>query len=192
MGNAQVKFGAKAGLNISNFTGDTENSKSKEGLYIGGYVRIPIASKFSIQPELLFSMQGAKEKTAYPYYEPIRDDYFWGTAEADYKFNYINIPLMFQYEVIDRLRLEAGPQVGLNVGSKFKLKFKEGYRSYFIKADADELKMINFSLNVGGNYELQNGLNFSARYSCGLSNISEDSNSDVKNPVFSFGVGYTF
>jgi len=76
--NAQeTKFGVKAGLNFSNFTGDVENNSMKVGFHVGGLVNIKVSDKFSVQPELLYSGQGAK---------------FDGgvTVSADY----LNIPVM--------------------------------------------------------------------------------------------------
>ena len=59
--NAQdVKFGAKAGLNLSNFTGDVENTSTKVGFQVGGFAEIKISEKFAVQPELLYSLQGTK------------------------------------------------------------------------------------------------------------------------------------
>src|SRR5690606_40294848 len=60
-GNAQeIKFGAKAGLNIANQTGDVEDSKSLIGFHLGAFAEIKLAEQFAFQPELLYSIQGAK------------------------------------------------------------------------------------------------------------------------------------
>ena len=76
--NAQdVKFGLKAGLNLANIAGDDlQNAllitggalggsfeitkKVKPGILVGGYVSIGINDRFSLQPELLYSAQGAR------------------------------------------------------------------------------------------------------------------------------------
>ena len=61
--NAQeVKFGAKAGVNFATITGDeTSGVDSRTAFHIGGVAEIVISEKFSFQPELLYSGQGAKE-----------------------------------------------------------------------------------------------------------------------------------
>lgn len=187
----KVKFGAKAGLNVSTLTGDLGDTSSKAGFYGGVYTRIPISSsKFSFQPEILFSMQGAKEKDSYTMF--IEHE----TIKANYKFNYINIPLMLQYEIIPGLRGEFGPQFGFIVTKKYDIDNYYYYNNILkeelhISGTAKNLKTFDFGLNVGANYELKNGVNFSARYNFGLTNLIDDSDYSVKNSVFSIGVGYT-
>ena len=57
------------------------------------------------------------------------------------------------------------------------------------------MNSIVFGLDFGLGYKLENGLNFSARYNLGLSNIREITNDydfSLKNDVISLGVGYFF
>ena len=85
--NAQATFGVKAGANFSSIkstAGDeSESTDMKVGLNIGGLANIPISDMFSFQPELVFSMEGGKDEE----------------DGEDYKLNlnYINIPLLLQY-----------------------------------------------------------------------------------------------
>ncbi len=59
--------------------------------------------------------------------------------------------------------------------------------------DIEDTNVIDFGLNFGLGYKLDSGLNFSARYNLGLSNIDDsDSNVETKNSVFQFSVGYFF
>jgi hypothetical protein len=61
---AQVKFGLKAGVNVANFTGGDFKNFEKSPLtafHAGGVVRWQFA-KIVLQPEVLFSSQGAKLK----------------------------------------------------------------------------------------------------------------------------------
>src|SRR5690606_6511134 len=114
--NAQeIKFGAKAGLNISNQTGDIENTKSLIGFHIGGFAEIKFTEKFAFQPELLYSLQGAK-------YDFSEEDF---TEESTLKLNYLNIPLMFKYYATESLFVEAGPQIGLLLSAKEDYKYEE-------------------------------------------------------------------
>lgn len=102
---------------------------------------------------------------------------------------------MFQYEIIDGLRAELGPQIGFNISKKYKYEYSSnvpGYEEGSGSTDA-EVKSVDFGLNIGAGYELSNGLNFSARYNFGLSNINDEGgNLKIKNSVFSVGLGYTF
>ena len=97
--NAQaVKFGAKAGLNISNYTGDIEGNSSKTGLALGVFAEIKVSDKFSVQPEVLYSVLGAKSDL------------------AKINASYLNIPVMAKYYVAEGFNLQAGPQFGFVAG----------------------------------------------------------------------------
>ena len=176
--NAQeVKFGVKGGLNIATLGGDAEDAKSLVGFHVGGFAEIKLSDKFAIQPELLYSTQGAK---------------FEGTdGDADYddKLDYLNIPVMAKYYVAEGFSLEAGPQIG------FLLSAKEDGEDV-----KDFYKSIDFGVNFGAGYDFTENLSAGVRYNLGLSNIydfpeeAEDFFGDVKgnNSVFSISVGYKF
>ncbi|MEZ5035340.1 MAG: porin family protein [Chitinophagaceae bacterium] len=173
--NAQTRFGVKAGGNFYTLGGDNvegENINSKFGLNVGGLVNIPVAKKFKVQPEVVFSIQGTKE-----------DD--GGTTNLN--FNYLNIPIMAQVYVTDGFYVEAGPQVGILLKADIK---EEGSSSYSVK---DELKGADFALGFGAGYTLPGGFGFNARYNLGLSNILKDTGEgELKNRGFQLGVSFLF
>src|SRR5690554_2937826 len=87
----EVKFGPKAGVNFANISGQ-DNAEMKTGFHVGAVAEIKFNEKFSIQPEVLYSAQGAK-------YE-----YFVGNnklADATQSLDYINIPIMAKYYIVD-------------------------------------------------------------------------------------------
>ena len=171
----EMSFGAKAGLNIANLGADAETDGSLVGFHVGGVAEFPISENFSIQPELLYSMQGAKV---------VFVDEF-DVMEADLKLSYINVPIMAKYYVMEGLSLEVGPQIGFLMSAKVDDEdVKDGYKS------------IDFGLNGGVGYKTEMGLFFQARYNAGLAAINEEFEGDggakVTNNVVSFSVGYTF
>jgi opacity protein-like surface antigen len=170
--NAQeTKFGVKAGVNFANLTGDIEETSSKVGFQVGGFAEFKLSEKFAIQPELLFSTQGAKQDI--------------GQSE-DLKLNlsYLNVPVMAKYYVAEKFSLEAGPQIGFLVGAKYKFDGEE--------EDAkDDVKSIDFGVNFGAGYDFTENLSAGIRYNLGLANIAEG-DGDTKNSVFSLAVGYKF
>jgi hypothetical protein len=171
---AQVQFGAKAGANLANVVGDdAEEAKSKIGFNVGAFVEIPAGEKFSVKPELVYSLQGAK---------------FEETGEDDVKFNlsYINIPVLAKYNIAEGFFAETGPQIGFLVSAKAKQGDADGVD---IK---DTFKGTDFSWALGLGYELPEGFGFNARYNLGLSKLPEDGDGKVKNGVFQVGVFYKF
>jgi hypothetical protein len=56
-----VHFGAKGGLNISSLHSQNFTMESKVGFNAGVFAHIHASVKWAVQPELMFSTEGAKE-----------------------------------------------------------------------------------------------------------------------------------
>ena len=196
-----VNFGVKAGVNLSSINGDyTDNNKAMVGFHVGALAEIGITEKFFFQPELLFSTQGAKIEESEDF-----DDFGIGFGYGrKVKLNYINVPLMGKFYVTKGLNVELGPQVGFLMSAKQKVSGSLGLVEFETEDDEDvkdRYKSIDFGVNFGAGYKLNNGLFFNARYNLGLANITdEDFENDVidlegvntKNGVFQFSVGFIF
>ncbi|MFD2552310.1 porin family protein [Bizionia sediminis] len=200
-------FGAKAGANFSTVTGDVDDTTMRVGLHVGAVAEYMLNDKMALQAELLYSMQGTKNE----YQETELVDSFLETYkdEATVKLDYINIPVMFKYYVTEGLSVEAGPQVGFLISAKLDLESTYTYNdegtivtesSKLSDFDVkDTFKTLDFGLNFGLGYKLDNGLNFGARYNLGLANTSDNSDNfpgdpdlDTKNSVIQVSVGFMF
>ena len=167
--NAQT-FGLKAGMNVSSVS--ESNTKSKVGFYGGVLMNAPIATNFSIQPEVLYNGKGAK------------------SDDGDFSLNldYISIPVMFQYNVVPQFYLEAGPEFSFLISANAKgggssLDVKEFYNGF------------DMGVGLGAGYYFTPKVGLTARYVAGLTDIAKDrpSGSDsVKNNVFQVGLAYKF
>lgn len=190
--NAQeVKFGVKGGLNVSNWTGDTEgvDLKSKVGFNAGAFVEIKFSEMFSLQPEILFSSQGTKVDNFETNIDGV--DY---TGDVKFNLSYINIPIMFKYYVDEKFNVEVGPQIGFLASAKTATKL-EGYSQTVNQDVKDSFESVDFGLNFGLGYDFTDRCFAGARYNLGLSNIAETEAGDdskVNNSVFSLSVGYKF
>ena len=59
--NAQFQFGAKGGFNFSTLSGsDIQDAKTLVNFNVGVFARLPLIDRLSLQPELVYSVQGAK------------------------------------------------------------------------------------------------------------------------------------
>lgn len=178
----QVKFGPKAGVNFSNISG-LDNAEMKTGFHVGAVAEIKFNEKFSIQPEVVYSAQGTKFTS--------------NNSEVKWNNDYINIPIMAKYYIVDGFSVEAGPQVGILAKAE-----QEGtYMGYTGTNDVkDNYKSVDFGVNFGLAYDLPQGFFVNARYNLGLSKIGEDVTvgnvtykaDDNKNSVIQVGVGYKF
>ncbi|QNA43336.1 porin family protein [Lacibacter sediminis] len=170
-----VNIGIKAGLNLYNikYNNDVEYDM-KPGLHAGLLGHIHITKNFAVQPELLFSSQGAKYKT--------------GGETTKLNLNYLNVPILLQYMFDNGFRIEAGPQVGFLLTAKVD----DGTTKTDVKSD---LKPLDVGLGLGIGYiHVPSGFGVDARYNLGLSNINDEDNSSVKanNRGFQVGVFYQF
>ena len=184
--NAQdVKYGAKAGLNISSITGDgTEDVSSKIGFQVGGFAEIKISDKFAIQPELLYSAQGAKAKLSE---EGV-------SIKATQKLAYLNIPVIAKYYVAKGFSLEAGPQLGFLLSAEQEsTESIDGVTTTESDDNKEGFNSTDFGFNLGAGYDVTENINLGVRYSIGLSNIVKDSE-DFKqnNSNIAIAVGYKF
>lgn len=169
-----VQLGLKAGLNVSNLSNSNGSDMgSKLGPHAGLLAHIHMAPSFAIQPEIMYSEQGAK--------------YTISNGEHELKLQYINIPLQFQYMFNNGFRLQTGPQVGFLAGVKDKVGDAE--TGIFTSED---FKTVDFSWSAGVGYLSYSGLGVDARYNFGLSNINDGGSNILKNKVFQVGLFYMF
>lgn len=176
---AQIKYGLKAGANFYQLSGKDaedagleESRKMKIGIAGGAFVNIPINETFSVQPELLYSMEGNLQKE--------------GDVKVDIALNYVNIPILLQYNA-SGFYAELGPQIGFLTSAKLKVTDEDD------EDIKDSFKGVNFSAAIGLGYKLESGFGFGARYNLGLASIF-DTEEDVKisSSGFHIGVFYTF
>lgn len=175
------RFGIKAGGNLSSFTGG--DSKSKIGFYAGAFVNVPISDVFSLQPEIVYSQQGAK----------VKGDYEMATytiKNMQQNFSYINVPVMLQYNATPEFYLEAGPEFGLLVNAQAKGDINgQTYKGN----NKDAMKTFNFGVGIGLGYKFTPNLGVNARYIAGITKIlKNDFGDSSKNTNFQLGVNYYF
>ncbi|MCT4171393.1 PorT family protein [Elizabethkingia anophelis] len=174
---AGPRFGIKAGGNLSDLT-NLDREKSKIGFYAGVFMNAPISSEFSIQPEVVYSQQGAKFKD------------FGNVTDLKKNLGYINVPVMVQYNATPDFYLEAGPEFGFLVDAQDKGKVNGvSYKS----SGTDGYNTFNFGMGLGAGYRFTSNISINARYTAGFTNIVKNNGGDsVKNNNFQLGLGYTF
>lgn len=199
--NAQefVKFGAKAGVNFASLGGDEMEDfedfgslEGRTGFHLGLVAEIPLGERFSFQPEVLYSSQGAKMEGSETF-EGMTFSY-----SAKINLDYINVPLLAKYYVTPNLNIHAGPQIGFLVKSEAESELSFGGDSESDTEDLEDItKGMDFALAAGLGYKLEMGLFFDARYNLGLSNVWDNEGQDIddfsqKNNVFQVSVGFMF
>lgn len=168
-----TNIGIKGGLNAFTIKSDNDNdAETKLGYHIGLIGHIHISDQFALQPELVYSVQGARYTVA--------------GEDANLHLNYFNVPLIFQYMFDNGFRLQAGPQLGFLASAKAEVDGND--------TDVkDSFEKMDVGLGLGASYvnPVSNfGVDF--RYNVGLTNINENSNDEAFNRGFQLGVFYLF
>lgn len=172
----QTRFGVKGGLNLTSFSGGNYyDAKSLVGFQVGAFAEIKIIERLAIQPEVLFSTQGAKLDAG-------------AFGDFDTKLNYINVPVLAKFFITKQFTVEAGPQLGFLVSAK-----REG------RDAKDFYKSVDTGFNFGAGYNFTDNVSVNLRYTVGLSNIGDYETEDFdeyfdspKNSVLALTLGYKF
>lgn len=175
---AQIQFGVKAGANFSTLTGsDVSGASTKVGFQGGVLVAVPVAAGFCVQPEVNYSMQGAKGSSS--------------GESFTLSQNYLNVPVLFKYKHESGLFAETGPQIGFLMSAKVSA----GGSNADVKSD---YKSTDFGWAFGVGYLVKSvNAGIDARYNLGLTNLEANSgntgsNGSVKSSVIQVGIFYMF
>ncbi len=200
---AQVSFGVRAGVNLSNINGkdaadDKLSNKLLPGFNAGVNVEIPIADQFYLQPGLLFTTKGTK----------------WEDTDVKSNIGYVELPinLIFKPELgAGKMLLGFGPYVAYGVTGKVsddndseKIKFesKSSAVDYATSgAVVGMVKPFDAGANVLVGYEFSNKLSAQLNAGLGLVNMQPKlsgvgadtfKNVNAKNTTFGISIGYRF
>ncbi|MEN3324621.1 porin family protein [Mariniflexile soesokkakense] len=200
----EVKWGIKAGANMSTLKTDLDGENFLLGCHIGGLAEFELSEKFSLLPELLYSLEGGKIKGSFHFEDE------GTTFSIDYKedimLSYLQLPIMLRYEVVKNLSLEVGPQIGYLLSAKSDYYVKTQFDDEIMTDSGsekikDQIKSLDLGLNFGLGYEFNNKMLIQSRYHLGLSDINDSETSmnedstnrgSIKNNSFQVSVGYKF
>ena len=174
--NAQVKFGARAGLNLANLASKSNDVKVETNIrpsfYVGGLAEFAFNDVVLMDAGLTYSNQGAKAKEG---------------DRADIQ-HALNLPVWFKYDFAG-FRPKAGLYAGYILSQQTKAEGKTE------TVDKDLYNHFDYGIGLGAEYNLpNNGLFFEASYNWGLANLQKngDSKNYANNRVIQVGVGYKF
>ena len=177
---AQVQFGAKVGVDATNFWGKDINHGMQFNYQAGLVMEYKFTPSFAIAPEVVFAAQGGKFDAV---------DFHFGdmvfNKDLTYHTNYINVPVMLKFYTSPKFSIDLGPQVGFNVYSKYAL---EDFDAVDIK---DGTKGVDFGVGLGGTYNLTDNAFVQARYTMGMTKVF-DNDADVKNGNVQLAFGMKF
>lgn len=173
-----VMFGAKGGVNFSNFAGDgfasfEEDSNARTAFHLGLVAEVPLSERFSLQPEVLYSAQG---------FDIVQID---DNQDVEFRLDYITVPVLAKFYVTDGLSLVAGPQFGFLAESEIKSESSER------ELDSENFNNFDMAVGLGAEYKF-NKFFLYGRYNAGLTDVYENENVEAKNSVIQAGIGFMF
>jgi len=187
-GKPDVKFGIRAGMNLSNISksGDYNDltTGSKTGFNAGVFAEIPLVTVLSIQPEVQFSQKGFKSNGTFL------------TNPYEYKqtINFIEVPLLVKIKPTRNFGILVGPQFSFLSSTKTQFTTANTEYENIVKEDNDNLRK-NILGGVFGVEASANRFLVGLRYSMDFQKNNGDGSStslQYKNQVASLYVGLTF
>ncbi|MCS4239325.1 hypothetical protein M2306_002987 [Myroides gitamensis] len=178
-------LGVRGGISLSTLT--SIESDYKTDFYIGVQLPIHLSRFYSLQPELNYTRQGAKNANFYG-----GETFSWsnshtknaGTTTVDLSYIDVNVINKFRFK---KFNLHIGPGLAfLLEGSKY--------------TDTN----VDLTLNLGAGYKVTERLEIEARWRTGLLSIVDDygywnqnnyykrQGDDVLNSTFQIGATFTF
>lgn len=184
-----AKFGIKGGLNLTSLYVDNVSSEHmKAGFNVGIFSKLPVTRGFSIQPELLYSVKGAKDT-----YNNLLE----GTGEYRFNLGYVELPLLAVVNLAKNFNLHAGGYAAYLVSANVKDVNNDGTVNGATDLNADNFQRWDFGLVGGLGFDVEN-FTLGARYNYGLTNIgksgslSGDLTKNSKNAGLSVYIGFGF
>ena len=175
---SQISWNAKVGMNMSNFTGDSDTDM-RVGFNVGVGMEYQFTDMWSIQPSLMFTQKGAKQD------------------EVKMNPMYLEIPVLAaaRFAIADNQNIvvKAGPYFAFGIAGKEKYEAGGESEKIDIFGDGDDqagMKRFDAGIGVGVAYEI-NKFFIDLTGEFGLTKIY-DGDGAPKNINFSIGVGYKF
>jgi hypothetical protein len=170
---AQVfELGIKGGADVQKISGFSFKEKFAYGYHLGAFAEIKLSKTFSIQPEFYYSAATMNKGNSF-------DTLYTSIDPKKIKFGYMNIPILINIKLSDKVKLQVGPRYGILSSTNLSMK-------------ADAKKAFK-----SGDFSLVSGLQFNfskirvyARYQIGLTNMNQISDKENwKSQSIHIGIG---
>jgi len=164
----ELSWGLKGGINLATLSSDETPSPDlnyRIGLVAGGFFTWPLGARFDIQPEALFSQQGASASAL--------------GVDAKIKIDYLVVPILMRYKTAtsgNSVVFFAGPSLGVKLNAEATAE--SGGQT--IKEDIDnDIETLDVGVVFGGGLEFGR-CTIDGRFTWGFSNINADVNEPAK------------
>ncbi|WP_449536176.1 porin family protein [Flavobacterium agrisoli] len=162
---SEPEFGVKGGVNLSNlYQSDADDENVLVGFNAGLYAKLPISDNIAFQPELLYTTKGSEVE----YNNAI------ASGKAKIRLDYIELPLLFKFNITENFNIQAGGYASYLVNSKVKNDVDGGTSFDFEdNIDTDDLERFDAGLAAGIGVDF-NPISVGLRYNYGLTTIGKE------------------
>lgn len=151
--NAQEsRYGIRIGANLSSISSDDitgDLDKNRIGVVVGFFADYALTQKLRLQPELQYSGQGNKDK--------------------DLRVNYLQVPIIFKYNITDLINVQLGPQAGIKIW-----EWEDNQANIADFSTFDFAGVAGIGVNITDNFFVD------LRYAFGLSNVFDKDGSSIE------------
>lgn len=182
---AQVNFGIRGGLNLSDYS--HLDSDKKTDFYFGVLLSVKLGDLYTLQPEFTYSKEGTKLNGNYNRINSNTIDAAFFSASVINKFN-----------VVDRVHIAFGPYFDIRMDEYVDYNNRNDNNYYYDSAT----NAVDIGFIIGMGYDITESLTLDARFKYGFIdtfNVERlDSNSQYydysshKNQVIQIGISYKF
>ena len=173
--NAQdFRMGIKGGGNLSTLGVEeaADVNQTRSGYHVGFSFSWDLLN-FGLQPELLYSTQGAEVALPGLVYEE--------------QYDYLNLPVTLKFYTGKGFNVHFGPYFAILVNAT------QRENPGNIENDiSDFIANTDYGAFAGVGYDLEMGLNFELRYNYGLTDVDSQQNIERRNRVFQISATYFF
>lgn len=174
------RFGVKAGTGLASMTGDAAPGFHRQ--YLGGFLAgvmadIGFGDRLSFHPEALYAQKGQRVTN--------------GALYSQSRLAYLDLPLLLRAHA-GGVFFEAGPQVGVLLGSKYEDNLFGSTHTY---AGPGDTRKVDVGYIAGVGYRLASGLEGGVRYNGGFVTVRDanpSGSNTARNAVFQLQLGYLF
>jgi hypothetical protein len=181
--NAQINFGIKGGLDVSNIikTNDNNfNTSFKAGFNAGVLLDIHLVGPLSFEPELLYAQKGYSATTPY--------------GQFNQRTNFIDAPLLAKFKLAPGASFIIGPQVSFLMSTTntydngFSTIVQQQYEN-----DSNKFRKSLIDGVAGFSFALSKAVDLDLRYTLDLQQDNQDGTSQTpayRNQVFQVGLAF--
>lgn len=180
---ADLDYGIKFGISASYLALESGNFDVRASFLTGLTAEYPIYNKFNLKLDLLYLRQGQSDRQKTPQ---------TGVVENNLKLDYISIPLLLSYPILEKLRIESGFGMSFLVQARQE-SFSNNVQN--ISNVNDNFNEFDLNFNLGLYYPTEWNFVVGLRYSRGLIEINKNEyflNSSAFNSIFHLSLEYRF